>query len=454
VSKRRAVACLVALAVGCSVASAQPAGIYFRDACVAGERVTIAAVGDLLFHFNLQQQALARGGSFARFWEKLEHVFKRADVVYGNLEGPAARNVGPGGREGRDNGRASERIYDRRFYAGGEDDVLIFNFHPSAVPEVKAGGFHVLSTANNHSADRGPLGIERTIDALEDANVAFTGTRRRGESEHDRPWSTLTRANGFNIAWLACTYGLNGMPDPHGQVLACYGRRGEPRAEVLDAIRRLAAHPAIDAVMLTPHWGNEYQHQPSQQERRFAREAIEAGATAVIGAHPHVVQPWEKVTTPDGREGLIVYSLGNFISAQIGTPRRSALIALLELARAEDGKVRLTAAGYVPTWVEYGNPYRIVENTGTANLEAFNLTMRLLPRGNRVLSSEMQILPKACEVTVAEGTRLPEHVAANGDVAGSIAVAGPADVTRARPKQAARPKPGKSAASLGDVFRE
>src|SRR6202035_3177066 len=108
-----------------------PAPIYFKDACADGERVTIAAVGDLLFHFNLQQQALAKGGSFARFWEQVAPVLSRADVVYGNFEGPAARSVTAGGREivkaakveakGEAKGetKPEERVYDRRFYAGG-----------------------------------------------------------------------------------------------------------------------------------------------------------------------------------------------------------------------------------------------------------------------------------------------------------------------------------------------
>jgi hypothetical protein len=87
-----AIASLLMLGAACSMASAQtrpPQGIYFRDACAPGERVTIAAVGDLLFHFNLQQQALAKGSSFARFWEPVGPILKRADLVYGNLEGPA-----------------------------------------------------------------------------------------------------------------------------------------------------------------------------------------------------------------------------------------------------------------------------------------------------------------------------------------------------------------------------
>jgi poly-gamma-glutamate synthesis protein (capsule biosynthesis protein) len=431
---------VVLLGVTGSVAPAQSDGIYFRDACATGERVTIAAVGDLLFHSHLQQQALTKGSSFARFWDAVIPIFKRTDIVYGNFEGPAARGVGPGGREVRDAGKADLRTYDRRVQAGGENRVLVFNYHPAAVADVRDGGFHVLSTANNHAADRGPLGIDRTIDALEGANIAFTGTRRRGESEHDRPWSTLTRARGFNIAWLACTYGLNGMPDPNNQVMHCYSRRGEPRPELLAEIRRLAASPAIDAVILTPHWGTEYAHVPSLSERRLAHAAIEAGATAVIGAHPHVLQPWEKVTTLDGREGVIFYSMGNFISGQVGTARRASAIGLLELVRAANGKARLTAVGYVPTFVEFGRPYRVVENTGKVSLEGLRLITRLLPPTNRVLSSDMDSLPKTCGAAVAEGTRLPQHIPPAAEITGSI-VRPPRHRRAARPHARPHPRP-------------
>ena len=457
----RAIASLVMLCAAGSASSGQSGqDIHFRDACAAGERVTIAAVGDLLFHFNLQQQALARGANFARFFEDVAHVFKRADIVYGNLEGPAARGVASGGRELRDarakNAASHERSYDRRFYAGGEDNVLVFNFHPSVVADLKDGGFHVVSTANNHAADRGPLGIERTIDELDAANLAFTGTRRRGESAHDRPWSTLTRAKGLNIAWLACTYSTNGMPDPHGQVLACFDRRGEPRTEVLDEIRRLAAFPAIDAIILTPHWGNEYQQQPSAQQRRLGREAIEAGATAVIGAHPHVLQPWEKHTTADGREGLIAYSLGNFVSSQLRTEQRAGLIVLLELARGEDGRTRLAAAGYVPTWMNFGAPqWKVVENTGKASADALRQTLRLLPPANRMLSSDLAELPKDC-TAVAEGgaggavTRSAGVRGDTSEITGSItAAAAKPPAARAKPKAVT-----KLAVPMGEAFRE
>jgi poly-gamma-glutamate synthesis protein (capsule biosynthesis protein) len=435
-------------------AQTSPPVIHFRDACTSGERVTIAAVGDLLFHFNLQQQALRPGASFARFFDEIAHVFRRADIVYGNLEGPAARGVAIGGREWRGPRPKGERdtdnrSYDRRFYAGGENNVLVFNFHPSVVADLRTGGFHVLSTANNHAADRGPLGIEKTIDELEAANLAFSGTRRRDENEDDRSWGTLIRAKDLTIAFIACTYSTNGMPDPHAQVLACFGRRGDTNATVLGEIRRLAAAPGVDAIVLTPHWGNEYQQQPTAQQRRLAREAIEAGATVVTGAHPHVLQPWEKHVAQDGREGLIAYSLGNFISGQLRTEQRSGAIALIEFTRGRDGRTRLTAAGYVPTWVNFGMPWRVVENTGTASAAALKLTQRLLPPANRVLSNAMAELPKDCGAAVATAAASPDTAstaARASDTTGSIAApptrtATPRIARRAKPRTPANDRP-------------
>jgi poly-gamma-glutamate synthesis protein (capsule biosynthesis protein) len=364
--------------------SAIAQALYFRDACAAGEQATIAAVGDLLFHSPVQRVALARGSNFHRMWEPVAHVFARADVVYGNLEGPAARGVAIGGRAVADPGR----VVDGWVYAA-HIPLLVFNFHPSVIADLKAGGFHVISTANNHAADRGPLGIDRTIEELENVGLAFTGTRKRGET--GRPWSVITRAKGLNIAWLACTYSLNGEPDRDRQVLRCYSQR----AEVLAEIKRLAGDPGVDGIILTPHWGVEGSHVPHLQERQFAREAIDTGATAVIGTHPHVIQPWEKYRTADDREGLIIYSTGNFISNQRKLEERSGIIALVELVKAESGKARVAAAGFVPTWVEITSAYRVVENVA-ANAAALRATLRLLPAANKVVSSAMDQLPKEC----------------------------------------------------------
>lgn len=366
--------------------------LTFSAGCAEGERINLVAAGDLLFHKKLQIQAYAKGSDFRRFFTPLSAILGAADILYGNLEGPAAGGVGLGGVKARkDPGRRLDgRVYSAHLRS------LNFNYHPSVVADLEKVGFDVISTANNHVLDRGPLGIDRTIDAFEEAGLAFTGTRRRGET--NRPWSAVTRAGGFAVAWLACTYSANGFPDKQDQLLHCY----EEREEVLREIGRLSDDPAIDAVILTPHWGAQYRHGPLIRQRVLAREAIEAGAVAVIGTHPHVLQPWEKRVVADGREGLVVYSTGNFISNQRRLMERAGVLVLLQLVRSPGTKAQVAAAGFVPTWVVIdGKGHRVTLNRGKGwSAQALAKTLNLLPRGNRVGIEWPPKLPIDCPADV------------------------------------------------------
>lgn len=365
-------------------ATASPATLTFDPTCTPGRRAVVAAVGDLLFHDALQAQALQPGHNFRAFWAPVAAVLAGADLTYGNLESPIAAGVAPGGRAVTDPGRRLDRVV-----YGRQSTELLFNTHPSLATDLAASGFDVVSTANNHAADRGALGIDRTLDALATAGIAATGTRRAGAS--DNRWSTRTTTqNGIAVAWLACTFSLNGMPDPRRQALMCY----RDLDFVLGELRTLAADPTVDAVVFTPHWGLEGAPAPQAADRGLARMAIDAGATAVIGAHPHVLQPWEKHLAPDGREGLIVYSTGNFISNQKSEDQRTGVVALLEITKPEGARARLSAAGFVPTYVQMaGNSgHRVTE------LRGVNEAVRRLPQGNRVALERYRELPRACAV--------------------------------------------------------
>ena len=147
----------------------------------------------------------------------------------------------------------------------------------------------------------------------------------------------------------------------------------------------------------------ENSHYPIRRQKALAREAIELGATAVIGTHPHVLQPWEKHVTENGREGLIIYSTGNFISNQRRMPERTGIIALLELQMADDNRARITAAGYIPTWVVIGGRgHRVVENRGRMQW-ALKHARRILPSENRVKSSDLPRLKKICAIASDTG---------------------------------------------------
>lgn len=275
---------------------------------------TVVGVGDVLLHGALQRQAAARG--FESLWSEVIPHLQSATLAYANLEGPTAEGLVGLGRSVDDPGP----VFDNRVYTS----YPMFNYPPRLLDALQASGVGVVSTSNNHSLDRGAEGVRRTIAALDARGLAFSGTK--DSSTSTRPWHALTHADGLTVAWVACTYGTNGIPDREGQVMDCY----KDQQQLLALIRSLALDEYLGAIFVTPHWGEEYANKPNEQERRLGRALIDAGATAVLGAHSHVPQPLEVHTTPAGRQGVIAYSLGNFVSGQFHRlhTRASVLVKL------------------------------------------------------------------------------------------------------------------------------
>lgn len=303
--------------------------------------ITVAAVGDVLLHDAFQEWASKQADGYYTAMKPVADLMRAADITVANLEGPAARNLTGLGRE---EVATPSTIYDGKAYRG----YPLFNYHPSIVTDLRRLGVDVLQTANNHSLDRGSLGADRTLDAIDDAGLARTGTRRAVEWSKDYNWAatfTVMHAETeYTFAFLACTYGTNGVPDKKAQVLHCY----DQRAEVLANIRTLRADPNIAAVVVLPHWGVEYSPLPEPKQIALAQDMADAGATAIIGTHPHVVQPEVTLTTSDGRTVPVVYSLGNFISRQIGLPRLTTVIHMLGFEPGKDGKLAATRSGWIP----------------------------------------------------------------------------------------------------------
>jgi hypothetical protein len=322
--------------------------VTFTDACVAGPRTTIAAVGDILLHGALQQQAIAREsrGRFVSLWEPVKDLLAAANVTYANLEGPTAAGVSASGRSVMDPGFR----FDGVVYSSYPQ----FNYHGSLEEDLLASGIDVVSTANNHSLDRRQLGADKTIDRLLEVGLAFTGTRHR--ERLTAPWHAVTEQGGFKLAWIACSFSTNGLPDPQQQVLGCW----DDEAELKREIATLRATPGIDAVIVTPHWGAEYTANPSREQRDLAKRLLDAGATLVLGSHPHVLQPWEKYKTADGRETFVIYSLGNFVSGQTQLARRSTMILYVGLTRTSAGVV-VNGVSYVPLIMNTRDGVRAVE---------------------------------------------------------------------------------------------
>jgi hypothetical protein len=324
-----------------SLAAAAPSSLQYQRACErADDTLIIASVGDVLAHAPLQRQAYGSRKGFVSLWEKVEPWLSQPDLTYGNLEGPTAAGVTRSRKLVADPGP----VYDDNVYTGSK---FIFNYHPRIISDLKDTGFDILSVANNHSLDRGVIGIDKTVDAFAEAQMPSVGIRRSDDQRSPR--HTIIEKKGFRIAFVACTEATNGFPNPAGQVLFCY----KDVETVLAEIRNLAKDQTLDAIIVTPHWGVEYKLKPSSYQTSYAQKFLEAGATAVIGSHPHVLQPIQRYVTRDGRETFIAYSLGNFVSNQFRmVSQKLSAIVYLGLSRSSGKKAWINGVSYIPTYME------------------------------------------------------------------------------------------------------
>lgn len=307
----------------------------YKNACVPSDStITIGGVGDLLIHKYIHMAAQNQRSHYSYLWQNISEHVRGVDIMYANLETPLAKGIAKDLTRHKDPGVYwDEREY---IYSG----YPAFNTHPMLAHNLLAGGFDVVSTANNHAADRGLIGIDATIDALEEAGLPYTGTRRKGSQGS---YITIVEKKGWRVAFIACTYGVNGSAKTASQVLHCYSQR-----ELLFSEIALAKRYA-DAVVVTPHWGNEDSFTPTRDQVALGAQIAEAGADVIIGTHAHRIQPMEKYTTRDGRDVPIYYGTGNFVSSQPGV-NKIGLMAVVGLSK-KGSRVWVNGAKYLPLYM-------------------------------------------------------------------------------------------------------
>ncbi len=183
---------------------------------------------------------------------------------------------------------------------------------PDSCKYLQRAGIDIVSTANNHALDAGEAGVRMTQSTLSDLKIVFVGSR--WNSTLWMPYRTTIR--GRRVAWLAAT-AWGPFQNGKAQVRPIAG------SGLIDQVQALSR--AGELVLVSLHWGVEYSKAPSEGQKRIARALIDAGASAVIGHHPHVAQP---VETYRGRP--IFYSLGNFLFDQT-RQKQSGLAAVIAI---------------------------------------------------------------------------------------------------------------------------
>jgi poly-gamma-glutamate synthesis protein (capsule biosynthesis protein) len=178
-----------------------------------------------------------------------------------------------------------------------------------------AGRYKFMATACNHSLDFGAEGVRSTICALRDSGIAFHGMN---ETEASGEQMTVIETGGVRLGLVAFTFGLNAHQPPGERPrivnrMRLNGKLTDLRVDQLAAQLRHGREAAVDFVVAHLHWGMEFEYWPRPSQLEVAHHLAEMGVDAIIGHHPHVVQPVEYYSTrrdPD-RVVPIFYSLGN-----------------------------------------------------------------------------------------------------------------------------------------------
>jgi poly-gamma-glutamate synthesis protein (capsule biosynthesis protein) len=314
-------------------------------------QVTFAVAGDVIPHEPVRAAAKAAGEGeqgWAALLSGVADVFEGADFGFVNLETPVAPEHSHGTKP------------------------FLFDAPVDLPAALKASGIKIVSFANNHVMDQGWAGFAESREHLKEAGLLFVGTSDNTATA----WQpVIAEANGIKVGWLGMTRWLNGNRNPNKDDQPhvnffpypgeANGAPGADEATVLAAVK--AARAQCDLLVISIHWGVEYATAPRPEDVDLAHKLMEAGASVIVGSHPHVLEQIETYRTQDGRDTVIFYSLGNFLSNQSrsyvdglnpdsnGEPR-DEMIGLFAAVRRDYGpagvRVELGHLGMLPVWEE------------------------------------------------------------------------------------------------------
>jgi len=245
--------------------------------------INLFFVGDIMLGRGVEYMIDKQGkGDFKFPFFKIANEIKKADLLFGNLEGPISNN-----------GLKVGSIYS-------------FRFKPEAIEGLVYADFDVLSLANNHMLDYQRIALEDTMDILKENNIEYVGA---GFNKEEAFSLKVKQVKDTKIGFLEYTNlgPANWIARETDSGLAWINQKSmEEIKEYIKEIRN-----KVDILVVSLHAGQEYAENPTNFQISFAQDCINSGADLVVGHHPHVVQRIEQY-----KDGWIAYSLGNFVFDQ------------------------------------------------------------------------------------------------------------------------------------------
>lgn len=286
--------------------------------------VTLAAVGDILIHDRVYYKARQPDGTynFNPMFRFVKPYLAKSDITIANQE----TMIG-----GKLLGLSSYPSFNSPYEIG---DAL------------KDNGVDLVTLANNHTLDRGEKVIQSAIRHWNKIGMPYTGSF---QSKKDQDRIRILKKNGIFFSFLSYTYGTNGITVPREK---SYLVNLIDLKQIQQDIR--AAKQLSDVVVVSLHFGLEYERMPNKEQKRIVQETANSGADIIIGSHPHVLQPVAWVKRKDGQRTFVAYSLGNFLSGQRWDYKDIGGIVRIEVKKTVIGnkeKIKLQHPAFLPTWV-------------------------------------------------------------------------------------------------------
>ncbi|MDR0409031.1 MAG: CapA family protein [Spirochaetaceae bacterium] len=302
-------------------------------------RITMAAVGDNLIHIELIDNARTEAEDvfdFDKYYTRIVPLIKNADIAFINQE---------------------TMIAGVEF---GYSGYPLFNGPKDIGKTILKSGFNVINHATNHTMDKGEEAVFEVMDFWDDQplvaekNALVLGINRSPQ-QRDNVERNIIEKNNIKIGFLAYTYGTNGIPLPKDKPFLVSLTDTALMKKEIDALR-----PLCDFLVVSMHWGNEYEYTPSNRQEELALFLAECGVDLVIGHHPHVLQPIRAIARENAPPMICFFSLGNFLSAQ-KEPQRilgGMMRVSIKKEAAPPYRVSIEDAELIPLVAHYENDHK------------------------------------------------------------------------------------------------
>lgn len=298
------------------------------------EGITLFLSGDILLT-RLVGRSIRNMG-YDGLFKNVRPMIAKADLAFTNLETPVS--------------------FKGSAYYGKPENVT-FRAEPGVLFSVKDAGFDIVSLANNHMNDYDEAALNETCSFLDIMQIKYVGAGKNYAEAH-KP--SIIKIKGYTIAFLA-------YAEPIWSVTAATEKSaGVAHADkdiMISDIQKLQMTEKPDFICVSVHWGDEHQHYPNTYQKEIAEACTNAGASLVIGHHPHVIQGIERKGA-----SLIFYSFGNFAFDMADDDTYASYVALVNLKKntlpsAEIFPVRIDKKSYAPSIAKGEEGNKILTDT-------------------------------------------------------------------------------------------